>query len=97
MLIMSQDKTRLINFDQIIELIAEKEQLRVRVNGYSNYLFIGTFSSDDKAKKVLAMISREYKNSLRSFIQFDQSAVAEIPYTIQANVVFQVPEDSQLK
>ena len=73
----------IINFDSIIYLQVESKSI------YSNdYLWIGTYSTEEKAIKVLDMIQSAYGKS------FEEERNNYIGH--RYNVVFQMPQDSEV-
>lgn len=82
MIIRSQDKKRIINLDSIICLQVKAKSI------YSNDdLWIGTYSTEEKAIKVLDMITMRYYKANQ---YFESSGFVE-------NVVFQMPADEDVE
>ena len=89
MLIRSQDKTAIINFENTNGIFTEVKKLRdkgIKEHYETDIMYhsgtaggrIGTYSSEEKAIKVLDMIEQEYKIELYK------------------NKVFQMPQDSEV-
>ena len=60
MLIRSQDKTKIFNFDNIECVFSHGKSVRIGVNNDS--MDIATYSTEEKAIKVLDMIENAYSN-----------------------------------
>lgn len=61
MIIVSQDKTEIINFNQIEEIYVSDKYISVNF-GLSNNEVLATYSTEERAKEVLQEIIEEYKN-----------------------------------
>jgi len=99
MLIRSQDKKDMYVLENISRIGAEKiygkdETDWVVELNHSNP--IGTYSTEEKAIKVLDMICENYELSLYSDDAFDQSANVQRPYIFARNNVFQMPQESEV-
>ena len=108
MLIRSQDKETLINFNNsIVVNIIDIEGIMKMICSYSceDYV-IGRYSSNEKAMKVLDMIQESYTNGkVAQILSYGLRMVpAEeineagkiIKNAIQSSTVFQMPEDSEV-
>lgn len=64
MLIRSQDKRMIVNFDNICTVSAfpEKDSEDIYVEDGTGSLMVGRYSAKEKAMKVLDMIQKAYKN-----------------------------------
>ncbi len=98
MIIRSQDKNKITNFNQISDLVVSKKDI---VNGYDilvcytyfaesdcGFSVIATYSTEEKAIKVLDMIQDTYR---KSFEEEQQNYVGH-----RYNVTFQMPQDSEV-
>lgn len=108
MLIRSQDKETLINFNNsiVIDIMLIENVAKIVCSySYSDYI-IGRYSSNEKAMKVLDMIQESYTNGkVAQILSYGLRMVpAEeineagkiIKNAIQSSTVFQMPEDSEV-
>lgn len=70
MLIVSQDKTKLINFNNIKEIRQIHEdynnvEIEALIN--DNYTVLGKYKTTERAKEILEAIIKEYKKVLTTF------------------------------
>lgn len=99
MIIRSQDKKRIINFNQVSDLVISKN----RVDEYEilvcypyfaesdcGYSAIATYSTEEKAIKVLDMICEKYKEPIVRANYTDEESL------IYSNSVLQMPQDSEV-
>ena len=101
MLIRSQDKKILIPNELGYLVVAEEYESGYSVFLNSGYLKetwwrLGEYSTEAKAIKVLDMIQNAYINSTYTEYLHDYSAQATIPYVNVNNVVFQMPQESEV-
>lgn len=91
MIIRSQDKKQIVNFD-VCHLSITKDHCIVATNGVVSYPLeilsglIGKYSTEEKAVKVLDMIQNAYEEA---------NSVCTMSGFI-ANTVFQMPQDSEV-
>ena len=65
MIIVSQDKKKIINFERIAEVIVSDEDICVSNNfEVQKGLIIATYESEERAKEVLQEIISKYKTTL---------------------------------
>lgn len=89
MIIVSQDKKRIINFKNItdinIEFIHSDYELRASFIGECESFNIGNYEEEERAKEVLQEITRQYENSMRKLgkatISFQDEFVYRMPRT----------------
>lgn len=89
MLIRSQDKKTLVNLDNVARITIE----HIRDSDYriaAGYIYIGTYSTEEKAIKVLDMIQKEYRK------ETDLCHDTNILFCVPKNIVFQMPQDSEV-
>lgn len=98
MIIRSQDKKNIVNFNNIDTIDVRDKQVRYFANGGVETMgVLGTYSTEEKAIKVLDMIQQEYGKHLYS--QGGQMATADIyiqPFVFIPPKVFQMPQDSEV-
>lgn len=105
MLIRSQDKIRLVNFDNYNGMVIAYDSSNdfavcaiLEVNAESiSQVHLGNYSTEAKAIKVLDMIQAAYENCLYCDHAFDNAAQVQRPYIFASNIVFQMPQDSEVK
>lgn len=109
MLIRSQDKRMIVNFDNICTVSAfpEKDSEDIYVEDGTGSLMVGRYSTKEKAIKVLDMIQESYTNGkvaqilsygLRMVPTEEISEASKIiKNAIQSSTVFQMPEDSEVE
>lgn len=90
MLIRSQDKRMIVNFDNICTISAfpEKDSVDIYVEDGTGSLMVGRYSVKEKAMKVLDMIQEAY---------CDFMAVRNGDMWCGKDSVFQMPEDSEVE
>lgn len=102
MIIVSQDKNRIINFDNILQLYisrCEKKEITeyyIRYEDCNNfYEDIGAYKTEERAKEVLQEIAQKYS----SYLKLEGGpAILQGQMDIQPNIfnipkVFEMPED----
>ena len=62
MIIVSQDKTEIVNFDNITKIAEKDGKIGISSKAFdSNYEEIGKYKTEERAKEVLQEIIEEYK------------------------------------
>lgn len=114
MLIRSQDKRMIVNFDNICTVSAfpEKDSEDIYVEDGTGSLMVGKYSTKAKAMKVLDMIQEAYEEykiactfltgftGHREIVESNDIRVngfKEIVKNFKKNMVFQMPEDSEVE
>lgn len=109
MLIRSQDKRMIVNFDNICTVSAfpEKDIEDIYVEDGTGSLMVGRYSTKAKAMKVLDMIQESYTNGkVAQILSYGLRMVPTeeineagkiIKNAIQSSTVFQMPEDSEVE
>nr|DAL81404.1 MAG TPA: hypothetical protein [Caudoviricetes sp.] len=114
MLIRSQDKRMIVNFDNICTVSAfpEKDSEDIYVEDGTGSLMVGRYSAKEKAMKVLDMVQEayvEYKIACtfltgftghRAIVESNDIHVngfGELLKSFKKNMVFQIPEDSEVE
>lgn len=113
MLIRSQDRKSLVNLDNVESIdicgyrvdgfghtYQDDENANtwyVAYSGYEKMLFIGRYSTETKAVKVIDMIQQAYKNSLYCDHAYDYAAKTTRPYIFANNQVYQMPTDEEVE
>lgn len=114
MLIRSQDKRMIVNFENICTVSAfpEKDSEDIYVEDGTGSLMVGRYSAKEKAMKVLDMIQEayeEYKITCTFLTGFTGHRVItelndirvngfkELLKSFKKNMVFQMPEDSEVE
>lgn len=109
MLIRSQDKRMIANFDNICTVSAfpEKNSEDIYVEDGTGSLMIGRYSTKEKSLKVLDMIQESYTNE--KVAQILSHGLGMVPTkeineagkiiknAIQSSTVFQMPADSEVE
>lgn len=63
MIIVSQDKETIINFDKVTEIAQEDGEIGVSNDLYSDeFQVIGTYETEERAKEILQEIAQRYTN-----------------------------------
>lgn len=92
MIIVSQDKKRIINFKNItdinIEFIHSDYELRASFIGECESFNIGNYEEEERAKEVLKEITRQYENSME---KLGRTTISLISF--QDEFVYRMPED----
>lgn len=108
MLIRSQDKRMIANFDNICTVSAfpEKDSEDIYVEDGTGSLMIGRYSTKAKAMKVLDMIQEAYADEklvdYTAYLQqkeiekMDNSTILALRNELMKKAVFQMPEDSEV-
>jgi hypothetical protein len=96
MLIRSQDKESMFTLEHNGGLWIHEpyEQFEIEAVGFGS---IGSYSSKEKAIKVLDMIQAAYESSCYCDHAFDSAAQVQRPYIFVRNEVFQMPQDSEVE
>lgn len=114
MLIRSQDKRMIVNFDNICTVSAfpEKDSEDIYVEDGTGSLMVGRYSTKAKAMKVLDMIQEAYEEykitctfltgftGHRAIVESNDIHVNDFKELIKSfkkNMVFQMPEDSEVE
>lgn len=94
MLIRSQDKRMIVNFDNICTVSAfpEKDSEDIYVEDGTGSLMIGRYSTKAKAMKVLDMIQEAY-SEYQIMLNFSVSYLQEFKEKTDGFAIFQMPED----
>jgi hypothetical protein len=95
MLIRSQDKSALLNVDQIQIIYASGKKILCNLRDCSAP--IGEYSTESKAIKVLDKIQEAYELSLYCDHAFDNAAQVQRPYIFVSNTVFRMPSDEEVE
>lgn len=98
MLIRSQDKRMIVNFDNICTVSAfpEKNSEDIYVEDGTGSLMIGRYSTKAKAMKVLDMIQEAY-NEYQIMLNFSVSYLHEFKEKTDGFAIFQMPEDESVE
>lgn len=108
MLIRSQDKRMIVNFDNICTVSAspEKHSEDIYVEDGTGSLMVGRYSTKAKAMKVMYMIQEAYADEklvdYTTYLQqkeiekMDDSTIFAIRNELMKKAVFQMPEDSEV-
>ena len=98
MLIRSQDKRMIVNFDNICTVSAfpEKDSEDVYVEDGTGSLMVGRYSAKEKAMKVLDMIQEAY-SEYQIMLNFSVSYLHEFKEKTDGFAIFQMPEDSEVE
>lgn len=99
MLIRSQDRETLINFNNsiVVNIMGIEGFMKV-VCSYSckDFIVIGHYSSKEKAMKVLDMIQEAY-SEYQIMLNFSVSYLHEFKEKTDGFAIFQMPEDSEVE
>ena len=101
MLIRSQDKRMIVNFDNICTVSAfpEKDSEDIYVEDGTGSLMVGRYSTKAKAMKVLDMIQEAYANvelipmAVQNIGKMFQKAIGK---AIMNKMIFQMPEEGSV-
>ena len=88
MIILSQDKDEIFNFDRIANIWINKEILEDKTNTYEIYAdgeILGEYKTEQKAKDILQEIMRQY--------EFCNEEYYQSGYGYVKNMVYEMPED----
>lgn len=98
MLIRSQDKRMIANFDNICTVSAfpEKDSEDIYVEDGTGSLMVGRYSTKAKAIKVLDMIQEAY-SEYQIMLNFSVSYLHEFKEKTDGFAIFQMPEDSEVE
>nr|DAW62359.1 MAG TPA: hypothetical protein [Caudoviricetes sp.] len=104
MLIRSQDKSILINMNNVSSIEVGDDRLRIFANNGDAIYDIGEYSTEAKVIKVLDMIQEAYANEklvdYTTYLQqkeiekMDNSTILALRNELMKKAVFQMPEDS---
>lgn len=109
MLIRSQDKRMIVNFDNICTASAspEKHSEDIYVEDGTGSLMVGRYSTKAKAMKVLDMIQEAYADEKlvdytkylqrKEIEKMDDSTILALRNELMKKAVFQMPEDSEVE
>ena len=73
MIIVSQDKRMIINFDNIVGIVIRKNtdenlyQVQCKSENEKNKRILGKYKTEERAKEVLQEIVKQYKNLITSY------------------------------
>lgn len=98
MLIRSQDKEILVNFDMSVGIEIEEKTAKTVITSYitgCTYL-LGEYSTKAKAIKLLNMIQEAY-NEYQIMLNFSVSYLHEFKEKTDGFAIFQMPEDSEVE
>ena len=108
MLIRSQDKAFLLNFNNLTAIRIEKidKDFSIVYNDFEDAYTLGKYSTKAKAMKVLDMIQEAYADEklvdYTTYLQqkeiekMDDSTILAIRNELMKKAVFQMPEDSEV-
>ncbi len=110
MLIRSQNKKVLLNFDRLsgIEAVCGiDDTARITANDSRTYYLLGDYSNSEKAMEVLNMIQRSHNDSMLTEItgrtiaeQIDalsQTEIAALTKVLTDRETFQMPQDDEVE
>ena len=109
MLIRSQDKRMIVNFDNICTVSAspEKHSEDIYVEDGTGSLMVGRYSTKAKAIKVLDMMQEAYADEKlvdytkylqrKEIEKMDDSTILALRNELMKKAVFQIPEDSEVE
>lgn len=109
MLIRSQDKRMIVNFDNICTVSAfpEKDSEDIYVEDGTGSLMVGRYSTKAKAMKVLDMIQDAYADEKlvdytkylqrKEIEKMDDSTILALRNEFMKKAVFQMPEDGSVE
>lgn len=112
MLIRSQDKSILINMNNVSSIEVGDDRLRIFANNGDAIYDIGEYSTEAKVIKVLDMIQEAYEEykitctfltgftGHRAIVESNDIQVngfKELVKSFKKNMVFQIPEDSEVE
>ena len=106
MLIRSQDKRILINMNNVSSIEVGDNELRIFADDGETIYDLGSYSTREKAMKVLDMIQEAYADEklvdYTTYLQqkeiekMDDSTILAIRNELMKKAVFQMPEDSEV-
>ncbi len=92
MIIVSQDKREIINFENITEIVVEDNQITITDDVYKEYgEIIGNYATEERAKEVLQGIIRAYEKAGNIMFETDKDERL-LKLTHNSNV-FEMPEE----
>lgn len=96
MLIRSQDKSILINMNNVSSIEVGDDRLRIFANNGDAIYDIGEYSTEAKVMKVLDMIQEAY-SEYQIMLNFSVSYLHEFKEKTDGFAIFQMPEDSEVE
>lgn len=98
MLIRSQDKAFLLNFNNLTAIYVEKinKDFAIVYNDFEDAYTLGKYSTKAKAMKVLDMIQEAY-SEYQIMLNFSVSYLHEFKEKTDGFAIFQMPEDSEVE
>lgn len=98
MLIRSQDKAFLLNFNNLTAIYMEKidKDFAIVYNDFEDAYTLGVYSTKAKAMKVLDMIQEAY-SEYQIMLNFSVSYLHEFKEKTDGFAIFQMPEDSEVE
>lgn len=107
MLIRSQDKRILINMNNVSSIEVGDNELRIFADDGETIYDLGSYSTKEKAMKVLDMIQEAYANEklvdYTTYLQrkeiekMDDSTILVLRNELMKKAVFQMPEDGSVE
>ena len=107
MLIRSQDKRILINMNNVSSIEVGDNELRIFADDGETIYDLGSYSTKEKAMKVLDMIQEAYADEklvdYTTYLQrkeiekMDDSTILALRNELMKKAVFQMPEDSEVE
>lgn len=107
MLIRSQDKRILINMNNVSSIEVGDNELRIFADDGETIYDFGSYSTKEKAMKVLDMIQEAYADEklvdYTTYLQrkriekMDDSTILALRNELMKKAVFQMPEDSEVE
>lgn len=107
MLIRSQDKRILINMNNVSSIELGDNELRIFADDGETIYDLGSYSTREKAVKVLDMIQEAYADEklvdYTTYLQrkeiekMDDSTILALRNELMKKAVFQMPEDSEVE
>ena len=107
MLIRSQNKRILINMNNVSSIEAGDNELRIFADDGETIYDLGSYSTREKAMKVLDMIQEAYADEklvdytkylqLKEIEKMDDSTILALRNELMKKAVFQMPEDSEVE
>ena len=98
MWIRSQNKSVLVNVNDICFYKVNKNIYQIRCYEYGNYYILGEYSTEEKALKVMNMIQRQIVSCSLSYeiVRPVLKSDPFEPYWKKREVVFQLPKDEEV-
>lgn len=90
MIIVSQDKDNIVNFDNVVSIGIEDFDLndkncfqRITAETLGTSVLLGDYKTEERAKEVLKEITKKYENSMwrlgRNTLSFEDEFIYEMP------------------